>query len=183
MPRITSIEDFDGFEEKLNRLGLVRLYEEAIDAALGFRLEIEPVRFANGTQGIRKIIDERFAPLPGWANIKSGGVDWKASNANGASLAVEIQVSGRSDLLAIDVLHLRDEMRLGRVDVGVIVVPDDQLSRFLTDRTPNMRTALKHVRNNAPELPIRIVAFGHDGEGASLVKAITNRGLGRSRLR
>jgi hypothetical protein len=76
---------------------------------------------------------------------------------------------------------LRDEMRLGRVDVGVIVVPDDQLSRFLTDRTPNFATALKHVSNNAAELPIRIVAFGHDGEGPPLIKATTNLGGGAQR--
>jgi hypothetical protein len=177
LPRITGHEDFDGFEEKLARLGLRDLYDQA-ESTLNFPLLVAPQRFANGTQGIRQDIDQRFATIPGWVNVRSGGVDWTASNSAGASLAVEVQVSGRSDLLAIDVLHLRDEMRMGRVDVGVIIVPDDRLSRYLTDRTPNFRTALRHVSNNAAELPIRVLAFSHDGEGPALPKIVTNLGSG-----
>ena len=55
-------------------------------------------------------------------------------------------------------------------------MPDDILSPFLTDRTPNLATAIKHVTHRAKDLPIRIVAFRHDGTGLALPKIITNLG-------
>lgn len=57
----------------------------------------------------------------------------------------------------------------------MIIVPDDQLSKFLTDRTPNLSTALRHVQR-AKDLPIQIIAFRHDGAGSALPKIRTNLG-------
>ena len=64
----------------------------------------------------------------------------------------------------------------GRIDVGLIIVPDDHLSRFLTDRTPNFRTAIKHIEARASDLPFRVLAFRHDGTGPALEKMRTNVG-------
>lgn len=105
-----------------------------------------------------------------------GGIDWTKRNRQGASVGVEVQVSGRSDMLAVDPLHLSAELIAGRIDVGLIIVPDDNLSYFLTDRTPNLRTAIRHVVSRVSDLPIRILAFRHDGIGPALMKMRTNLG-------
>jgi hypothetical protein len=73
-------------------------------------------------------------------------------------------------------MHLKEELVAGKIDIGIIVVPDDMLSRFLTDRTPNLATAPKHVEHRASDLPIRVLAFKHDGVGPPLEKMRTNLG-------
>ena len=180
MPRITTRRSYDGFENKVDRLGLSDLLEEVEESVTWFDLLIEESRHANGTKWIREQVDSRFESMVGWQKVTSGGVDWTKSNKEGCSLGVEVQVSGRSDLLAVDVLHLQEELTIGNLDVGVIVVPDDTLSPFLTDRTPNLRTAIRHVEPRAQDLPVQILAFRHDGTGKRLSKAITNLGHGES---
>ena len=175
MPYITERRSYNGFDIKVARLGLDSLLREIETAVTGFRLVIKEARYANGTRGIRQSIDARFAAIGGWKKIASGGVDWSKENDSG-SIGVEVQVSGRSDLLAVDVLHLKKELTEGRLDAGVIVVPDDTLSRFLTDRTPNLRTAIRHVDT---EMAVQLLAFRHDAEGPAIPKAVTNRGKGR----
>ena len=85
-------------------------------------------------------------------------------------------MSGRSDMLAVDIMHFKERIEAGEIDIGIIVVPDDDLSKFLTDRTPNLATAVKHVEHRARDLPIRIIAFKHDGIGPALRKMRTNLG-------
>jgi hypothetical protein len=63
-------------------------------------------------------------------------------------MGVEIQMSARSDLIIIDVVHLRDQINAGMIDVGVLVTPFDALSVFLTDRAPadrHFRLDLDHL--------------------------------------
>jgi hypothetical protein len=79
-------------------------------------------------------------------------------------------------MLAVDIMHLKEKLVAGDIDVGLIIVPDNQLSRYLTDRTPNLATAVKHVEHRASDLPIRILAFAHDGVGEALAKMRTNLG-------
>jgi hypothetical protein len=157
-------------------LGLDDVIAEATAIVTGFSLLIEERKFANGTRGLREKIDAGFEASGGWIKKPVGGVDWSKSNARGASVGVEIQVSGRSDMLAVDVLHLSAELLAGGIDVGLIVVPDDRLSRFLTDRTPNFRTARRHIDARASDLPFRVLAFRHDGIGPALEKMRTNLG-------
>jgi hypothetical protein len=176
VPIISETRDYNGFGEKIRRLALVELVTEATSALTGFQLLVEERPKANGTQGLRKAIDPRFELSGGWAKKPVGGVDWSKSNTRGASVGVEVQVSGRSDMLAVDVLHLSAELLAGRMDVGVIIVPDDRLSRFLTDRTPSLRTAIRHIGARASDLPFRILAFRHDGIGPALEKVRTNLG-------
>ena len=175
MPRITDQREYNGFGLLTERHALGELVDEAL-GTLGFRLLVKEERHANGTRGLRQRIDRRFAQVGGWTKVASGGIDWTKSNARGAKIGIEVQVSARSDLLAVDVMHLQRSLATGVIDVGVIIVPDDTLSRFLTDRTPNLRTAIKHVEQWASDRPVSIVAFRHDGVGEALPKMRTNLG-------
>jgi hypothetical protein len=176
VPTISETRDYNGFDEKVRRLSLGALVAEAHSVLTGFRLVVEERKHANGTRGLRQLVDAGFATLPNWQKMTSGGIDWKKRNRRGASIGVEVQVSGRSDMLAVDVMHLKEDLVKGVIDAGIIIVPDDALSRFLTDRTPNLATAVKHVEHRASDLPIRIIAFRHDGAGKALVKMRTNLG-------
>lgn len=176
MPTISETRDYNGFAAKSARLALDSLVAEAASTITSFTLNVEERRHANGTKGIRQIIDSNFEQLGGWAKVTVGGIDWTKQNEIGATVGVEVQVSGRSDMLAVDIMHLKEKLVAGQIDVGVIIVPDDLLSRFLTDRTPNLATAVKHVEHRAQDLPIRILAFRHDGSGSALLKMKTNLG-------
>ena len=176
MPIISEFRDYNGFSTKVSRLRLKALVEEVSFVVTGFQLLIAEEKQANGTKWIRQEIDRRFAEVPGWVKIASGGIDWTKTNRKGTTVGVEVQVSGRSDMLAVDIMHLKEDLVQGKIDIGIIVVPDDTLSKFLTDRTPNLATALKHVEHRASELPIRVLAFKHDGVGPALEKMRTNLG-------
>jgi hypothetical protein len=176
VPIVSQTLDYNGFANKASRLGLDSLVAEAASTLSGFELRIEERKHANGTRGIRKSIDDRFAKIGSWVKVTVGGIDWTKQNQQGATVGVEVQVSGRSDMLAVDIMHLKEKLVDGVIDVGIIIVPDDSLSRFLTDRTPNLATAIKHVQHRASDLPIRILAFRHDGIGTALVKMRTNLG-------
>lgn len=176
MPIITVRQDYNGFLIKTGRLQLTPLVNEVEAILTGFQLLIEERQYANGTRGLRQTIDRRFAETGGWTKLVVGGIDWQKSSDVGAKLGVEVQVSGRSDMLAVDVMHFKEAINGGLIDAGIIIVPSDLLSRFLTDRTPNLATARKHVEDRASDMPIRIIAFGHDGAGPPLEKARTNRG-------
>ncbi len=176
MPKISTVKDYDGFKAKIQRLDLSSIVSEVESALTSFPLHLEERKHANGTKGLRQAIDERFEAAGGWTKITVGGVDWTKSSPKGAKIGVEVQVSGRSDLLAVDVLHLKNDIALGDLDVGMIIVPDNGTSKFLTDRTPNLATAQRHVELHASDLPIRIMAFSHDGVGPALDKMRTNLG-------
>jgi hypothetical protein len=110
----------------------------------------------------------------GWTKRQTGAVDWtKCRIIDGTSLCigVEIQVSARSDLLIIDIIHLRRARTGGVIDVGFLVVPSDHLAPFLTDRGPSMADAKRMVREaRVEDLPIILVGIEHDGAGAALAK-------------
>ena len=176
MPVITDTKDYNGFYEKSDRLDLRRYIDEVKDIIQDFDLFVKEEKHVNGTRGIRNKIDERFTLAGGWVKAVTGDIDWVKNTEDGRSMGVEVQVSGRSDMLAVDVLHLAEAIGGGKIDIGIIVVPDDTLSRYLTDRTPNFRTAVKHVDQRGNSLPILIISFRHDGVGEPLAKAVTNLG-------
>jgi DNA repair photolyase len=104
-------------------------------------------------------------------------VDWaKQIRINAkyiTKLGVEIQVSARSDLLIRDIVHLRNSLQEGSIDVGVIIVPDDRMQRFLPDRTPAFRDAVRYIEKEFKEattFPIVIIAVEHDSPGRALAK-------------
>lgn len=80
-------------------------------------------------------------------------------------------MSARSDLLVVDMIHLAAAFREGRLDVGVLVVPSDRLSRFLTDRGPCISDAKKHAKAaRLEDSPLILLAIEHDGPGEPLAK-------------
>ncbi len=182
MPKIAERFSFDGADPRVARLGLSSLWAELEEILTGFELLIEERRDANGAAEVRSILDERFRNAQGWTMKSSGGVDWtKCEAINGANvcLGVEVQISGRSDLLIVDVVHLRDDLIAGSIDVGVIVVPSDRFAFFLTDRVARFSDAVKAVeRARAEDLPLAVLGVEHDGPGAPLKKRQTRQGRG-----
>ena len=176
---------YDGAREKVCRLGLADLFLELQQILFETRIEVAEEREANGAARIREAIDWRFTQGKDWVKTASGGVDWvKRIRYNStfiARLGIEIQVSSRSDLLIRDIVHLRNSLQAGEIDVGVIVVPDDRLQTFLTDRTPSFRDAIRYIEEEFKEamtFAIVVIALEHDAVGAALPKKKTNKGKG-----
>ena len=180
MPKIADHTYFNGTNEKLDRLGLRGLWDELQTLLVGFELRVAETKDSNGGAAVREMLDARFRAAGGWGNRATGGVDWiKCRTVNGTRvcLGVEIQFSARSDLLIVDVQHLREEIIEGRIDVGVIVVPSNKLAYFLTDRVARYTDAVKAVeRARASDLPLAVLSIEHDGPGPALTKRRTRQG-------
>jgi len=172
MPRITTEEFFGSSAEKMNRLGLVPLYEELKRNIFQFELLVANRVDGNGAAALRRMIDERFQ-ASAWKKIAAGGVDWtKCHKANGITVCMgaELQISGRSDLISVDLIHLKDSLEC-ELDIGVLVVPNDVLGPLLTDRTPKLSDARRHIKiTHADEIPLILLAIAHDGFGPALPK-------------
>jgi hypothetical protein len=179
MPKITSEAVYNGALERINRLGLDPLMDQVRSILTGFDLLVKEERDTNGGAAVRKMIDAQFEEAGGWTKKQTGGVDWtKCLLINGAKvcIGVEIQFSARSDLVVVDLIHLRKNIIQGMIDVGILVVPDDQLAVFLTDRGPNLADALKHVvEAKVDDLPLIVIALCHDGPGPALAKQAKKR--------
>lgn len=179
MPRLTEELHYNGSREKIARLGLSVLVDEVKSIATGFDLRIKEQKDANGGAAVRKLIDAQFEKAGGWVKKQTGEVDWtkcKVVNGTRVCVGVEVQFSARSDLLAIDVHHLRRAIVAGRIDIGVLLVPDDTLAAFLTDRGPKMADAKRHVDEaRAQDLPLLLIGLRHDGPGEPLAKQTKRR--------
>ena len=187
--KITKITYYGGAREKICRLGLADLFLELQDVILSTAIVLEEVREANGAAAIRESLDAAFTARTDWVGIKAGGVDWvkrvRYNQTFLARLGIDIEVSARSDLLIRDVVHLRNSLQKAEIDVGVIVVPDDRMQKFLPDRTPSYLDAVRYIEvefKQATTFPIRCASFGieHDGSGAAIPKRRTNLGSGKS---
>ena len=141
---------------------------------------------ANGAGRVRELIDAHFAAHADWVQSKAGDIDWvkrlRYNQSIVSRVGVEIQVSGRSDLLARDIVHIRNSLQDSHIDVGVIVVPSDDFEYFLTDRVANFSYAVRYVEHElreAQSFPIILLAVEHDGFAeVPLPKKKTNRGKG-----
>lgn len=129
---------------------------------------------ANGGAAVRKLIDKRFQSAGGWTNKIAGDIDWtKCLKLNGTRVCfgVEVQVSARSDLLVVDMIHLTAAFRAGSLDVGAVIVPSNRLSRFLTDRGPSIADAKRHASvARLEDSPLILLAIEHDAPGLALAK-------------
>ncbi|HET8775276.1 MAG TPA: hypothetical protein VFP80_15865 [Thermoanaerobaculia bacterium] len=174
MPKITEQRDYNGVLARIERLGLTPLVEQLKGILTDFSLLVKEEKDSNGGAAVRKLIDGRFEDAGGWKITKAGDVDWiKCHVVNGTSvcLGVEIQFSARSDLLVMDICHLRDALTDGVIDIGILVVPDDTLARYLTDRGPRFSDAVRHVRAaRAEDFPLLLLGLRHDGRGEPLAK-------------
>jgi hypothetical protein len=174
MPKIVEEQSYNGVEQRIKRLGLSSLLNEVRLIVTGFSLLVKESRDANGGAAVRKLMDAQFQKAKGWTKKQTGDVDWtKCQIVNGTKvcIGVEIQFSARSDLLVIDLIHLRKAIVKGHIDVGVLVVPSDKLGIFLTDRGPKMADAKRHVvEAKVEDLPLILIAIEHDGPGSALAK-------------
>jgi hypothetical protein len=184
MPKIVDIKAYDGFERKTQRLGLKPVLEEVKQLITEFPFLLAETRRGNGAAVLREMLDARFAAVPGWTIVKSGGIDWtKCVHYNGAEvcMGVELQISARSDLLTNDLAHIMQAIEIGNIDVGVIIVPSNQTAYYLTDRCPRFSYAVDHVNRIKGQFsPLLIISIGHDGVGQALPKRRTNLGRQRS---
>jgi len=174
MPKIVEELAYNGAIERIDRLGLPKLVDELRKIITGFELRVQEERDANGGAAVRKMLDARFAEAGGWTKNQTGGIDWQKClvvNGTRVCMGVEVQFSARSDLLVMDIIHLRKGITKGEIDVGILVVPTDRLSVFLTDRGPAISDAKKHVSEaRAEDLPLLLMAVEHDGPGPALAK-------------
>jgi hypothetical protein len=174
MPKIVEEKAYDGAEERVKRLGLGPLLNELRSIVTGFALRVKEERDANGGAAVRKLIDARFQQAKQWAKKQTGDVDWtKCQIVNGTRVCVgvEIQFSARSDLIVIDLIHLRKALVNGHIDLAVLVVPSDKLGVFLTDRGPKISDAKRHIiEAKVEDMPFLVIALEHDGPGPSLAK-------------
>jgi hypothetical protein len=173
MPRLEEVA-YNGFYEKTKRLGLESVLEETRRILSDFSLLVLEKKDSNGGAALRELIDDRFIAETGWTKKQTGDVDWtKCHQVNGTQvcLGVEVQMSARSDMLVMDVHHIRASMIAGRIDVGVLAIPSDILGPFLTDRAPCLSDAKRHVEMaRATDLPLLLIALTHDGPGDALKK-------------
>jgi len=174
VPSIDEQKSYDGAEERTTRLGLGPLLEEVRTILTGFPLLVKEERDSNGGAAVRKLIDAQFEKAKGWTKKQTGEVDWTKSkivNGTRVCLGVEVQFSARSDLLVVDLIHLRKAISSGQIDVGLLVVPCDDLAVFLTDRGPSMADAKRHVEAaRVEDLPLILIGLRHDGPGPALAK-------------
>jgi hypothetical protein len=174
MPRIVEERPYNGALEKIERLGLTIVLDDLRSIISGFTLLLKEETDANGGAAVRRMLDEQFKQALGWVKKQTGDVDWtKCQVINGVRvcIGVEIQFSARSDLIVIDIIHLRKAVTEGWIDAGILVVPSDRLSGFLTDRGPSMSDAKRHVlAAKAEDLPLLVIALEHDGPGPPLPK-------------
>jgi hypothetical protein len=181
--KITKARYYDGAKDKVCRLGLADLFLEVPQIVLDTQVDLLEESQANGAAVVREALDEQFARRDDWELTKSGGVDWvkrlRYNQTFLARLGVEVQVSARSDLLIRDIVHLRNSIQCGEIEVGIIIVPDDRMQGFLTDRTPSYRDAIRYIETEFKEamnFPIVVLAVEHDGPGPPLPKKVTNTG-------
>lgn len=166
------------------RLGLAHLFLELQEILISTDVRVLEKKQANGAGRVREMIDEQFNEREDWKHSKSGDIDWvkrlRYNESIVSRIGVEIQVSGRSDLLARDIVHIRNSLQDSHIDVGVIVVPSDDFEHWLTDRVANFSYAVRYVEDElreAQSYPIVLIAVEHDGfADKALPKKRTNRG-------
>src|SRR5438045_765518 len=120
--KIASLAPYDGAKAKITRLGLSPLIEEVRNIIESIPLLVKEQRDANGGAAVRRLIDERFESREGWKKTITGDVDWrkcKIINGTQVCVGVEVQVSGRSDLVAVDLIHLSNAIVNGDIDIGI----------------------------------------------------------------
>jgi Restriction endonuclease BglII len=125
---------------------------------------------ANGGKAVRELLDKAFSERRGWEKRVVGDIDWikdaKYNDKIIARLGVEVQVSARSDLVIRDLIHLRNNLQLGKIDAGAIVVPTDRMAVFLPSRAPSFSQTIKYIEDEFREaqyFPLLLIGIEHDG--------------------
>ena len=182
--KISKMKFYGGSREKVCRLGLAHIFLELQELLISTDVRVLDEKQANGAGRVRELIDHQFHKYEDWVQSKTGDIDWvkrfRYNQTIVSRIGVEIQVSGRSDLLARDIVHIRNNLQDSHIDVGVIVVPSDGFEYFLTDRVANFSYAVRYVEEElreAQSYPIVLLAIEHDGfSDEPLPKKRTNTG-------
>ena len=184
--KISKIKFYGGAREKVCRLGLAHIFLELQEILISTDIRVLDKKQANSAGVVREMIDAKFDKHMEWVQSKSGDIDWikrfRYNQTIVSRIGVEVQVSGRSDLLARDIVHTRNNLQDSHIDVGVIVIPSDDFEYRLTDRVANYSYAVRYVEKELREAqtyPIVLIAVEHDGfSEAALPKKRTNKGKG-----
>jgi len=163
---------YNGAEQRIERLNLRPLVEEVRGILKGLKIRIKEQKHANSGGVLRKLLDSQFEQKGGWTRRTAGGSDWKkCTEIDDATVCieVEIQVSARSDLVVIDIYHLRRSIQRGEIDLGILIVPTDRLTPFLKSRQPSLRETQRAIEEtDAHRIPLLVMAIEHDGPGPAL---------------
>ncbi len=175
--KITDIIFHGGARERITKLGLANLFIEIQETILSTKIFLLEQKDANGGAVVRKMIDESFEKREDWVKKTTGDIDWskrvRYNRTFIATIGVEVQVSARSDLLIRDLVHIRNNLKDGLIEVGVIIVPNNSFQVFLPDRTPSIKDAIKYIEEEfieAQNYPIVVIGIEHDGPGEALKK-------------
>lgn len=171
------------------RLGLAHIFLELHEILISVDVRLKNEKQSNGAGRVRELIDERFAAFEDWVKTTSGDIDWvkrfRYNQTIVSRIGVEIQISGRSDALARDIVHIRNSLQDSRIDVGVIVVASDDMQALLTDRVASFSYAVRYVEHELREAqayPIILIGIEQDGfADEALPKKTTNLGVRRKR--
>ena len=182
--KISKINFYGGSREKVCRLGLAHLFLELQEILISTDVRVLNKKQANSAGCVREMIDSRFADYDEWIQTRSGDIDWvkrlRFNETIVSRIGVEVQVYGRSDMLARDIVHIRNNLQDSHIDVGVIVVPSDDFAHVLTDRVADYGYAVRYIGEELREAqtyPIVLIAVEHDGyANEPLPKKRTNRG-------
>lgn len=103
MSKIVATEFYNGTQVRMQRLGMIPLWDELQQILTGFELLVQETRDSNSGAVLREMIDQALASSQGWTKKAVGDVDWTkclqiTPNVQ-VCIGVEIQISGRSDLL------------------------------------------------------------------------------------
>jgi len=163
---------YNGAHRRIERLGLVPLVEEVRGILRNAKVRAKEQRHANSGKVLRKLLDAGFEQREGWSKKTSGASDWrKSQEIDGVRICieVEIQVSARSDLVVIDIYHLRRSIQAGEIDLGILIVPSDKFAPFLKSRQPSLKETQRAVEEtDAHRIPLLVMAVEHDGPGPAL---------------
>lgn len=163
---------YNGAERRIKRLHLAPVVNEVRRILRTVKIRLKEEKHGNSGGALRKLLDAGFERQGGWSRRTSGAADWQKCvevKKVKVCVEVEIQVSARSDLVVIDIYHLRRSIQSGEIDVGILIVPSDRLSPFLRSRQPSLRETRRAVEEtDAHRIPLLVLAIEHDGPGDAL---------------
>ena len=175
--KITTVRFYNGSLEKVTRLGVSGILFELLCVLTETQIMLKEKKDANSGKAVRVAIDDALDDRGGWTKTATGDLDWtkerESNHATKVRVGVEVQVSARSDLVIRDLMHMRQNMTQGSVDVVVLVVPSDHMSRFLPDRAPTLSETRKYIESEFKEIqhfPLILISIEHDGVGPALAK-------------
>lgn len=174
MPKITERKDYNGVLARIERPGLAPLIAELEEVLTGFPLLVKEEKdtnvappFASSSTSASTTPADGRSPRPAMWIGSSVTPSTEPRSVSGSRSRCQHAAICSSWTSAIFATHSPK----GVIYVGILVVPDDTLARFLTDRGPRFSDAVRHVRAaRAEDFPLLLLGIHHDGPGEPLAK-------------